>query len=302
MTGTLVMTEQGARPFSYPPEDRGVVNRRELERDLREALATGGLYLYWQPIVHCQTGRLHRFEALVRWDRPGTGPVAPSVFVPIAEALGLHQQLDLWVLRHALAEAAGWPSHIGVAVNISALWFDGEDLSRTVEALLAETGVDPGRLDLEVTERAFIANGAAAIRELAQLRASGIGVSLDDFGTGYSSLSYLRNVAFSSLKLDQLFIEGLGTCRRTEVITRAVLGMGAGLGMPVCAEGVAHQAQLEILQAYGCDEAQGYLIGRPGLLTPERLAIHMRLDRSTLFQGTASPDLPGNDRAMAALP
>ena len=267
---------------------RGAANRRELERDLREALATGQFHLHWQPIVNCITGRLLRFEALIRWDRPGTGPVAPATFVPIAESLGLHQQLDLWVLRNALQEAAHWPPAIRVAVNISALWFHGEDLSRAVEAVLLETGLDPGRLELEVTERVFIGNDVAAKKEFAQLRALGVGVSLDDFGTGFSSLSYLRTIAFDRLKLDWLFIEGLSTCRRTEIITRAVLQLGAGLGMEVCAEGVAHQAQLEILQAYQCDEVQGYLIARPGPMTPERMAIHQRLDRSSLFLGDAA--------------
>ncbi len=277
-----------APPEPLAPGARGVANRRELERDLREALAAGAFELHWQPIVNCITGRLLRFEALVRWDRPGTGPVAPATFVPIAEALGLHQQLDLWVLRHALQEAAHWPPAIRVAVNVSALWFHGEDLSRAVEAVLLETGLDPGRLELEVTERVFIGNDAAAKKEFAQLRALGVGVSLDDFGTGFSSLSYLRTIAFDRLKLDRLFIDGLSTCRRTEIITRAVLQLGAGLGMQVCAEGVAHQAQLEILQAYQCDEVQGYLIARPGPMTPEQMAIHQRLERSSLFLGEAA--------------
>ena len=283
-----IQGEAPAVPQPPAPGARGVANRRELERDLREALAAGGFDLHWQPIVNCITGRLLRFEALVRWDRPGTGPVAPATFVPIAEALGLHQQLDLWVLRHALQEAAHWPPAIGVAVNVSALWFHGEGLSRAVEAVLLETGLDPGRLELEVTERVFIGNDAAAKKEFAQLRALGVGVSLDDFGTGFSSLSYLQTIAFDRLKLDRLFIDGLSTCRRTEIITRAVLQLGAGLGMQVCAEGVAHQAQLEILQAYQCDEVQGYLIARPGPMTPERMAIQQRLDRSSLFLGEAA--------------
>lgn len=274
-------------PAPEPPasEARSAANRRELERDLREALAAGKFHLHWQPIVNCITGRLLRFEALIRWDRPGTGPVAPATFVPIAESLGLHQQLDLWVLRHALQEAARWPQALRVAVNVSALWFHGEDLSRAVESVLREGGLDPGRLELEVTERVFIGNDVAAKKEFAQLRALGVGVALDDFGTGFSSLSYLQDIAFDRLKLDRLFIDRLSTCRRTEIITRAVLQLGAGLGMEVCAEGVAHQAQLEILQAYECDEAQGYLIARPGPLTPERMAVHQRLDRSSLFLG-----------------
>jgi len=275
------------RPNILPsmPADRVAINRRELERDLREALDAGQFHLHWQPIVNCLTGVLHRFEALIRWDRPGTGKVSPATFVPIAEALGLFKQLDTWVLRTACAEALRWPLPYRAAVNISARWFQGEDLSRMVEAVLQESGFDPSRLEIEVTERVFIDNAGNAQRELAQLKALGVGLSLDDFGTGYSSLSYLRTIPFDKLKLDRLFIEDLGTCRRTEVITRAVLQLGAGLGMTVCAEGIAHQAQLEILQAYSCDEVQGYLIGRPGPLTPERLSLYTRLDRSSLFMG-----------------
>ena len=266
-------------------EDRVSSNRRELERDLREALDAGQLHLHWQPIVNCLTGVLQRFEALVRWNRPGCGKVSPATFVPIAEALGLHKQLDTWVLRAACAEAQRWPQPFRAAVNVSAYWFEGEDLSHAVEAALHETGLSPSRLEVEVTERVFIDNAGNAQRELAQLKAVGVGLSLDDFGTGYSSMSYLRTIPFDRLKLDRLFIENLGTCRRTEAITRAVLQLGAGLDMTVCAEGVAHQTQLEILQAYCCDEVQGYLIGRPGPLTPERFALHTRLDRSSLFMG-----------------
>jgi len=283
---TDLRPDEDASP-ALPPlsEDRVAANRRELERDLREALNAGQLHLHWQPIVNCLTGVLQRFEALVRWNRPGCGKVSPGTFVPIAEALGLYKQLDTWVLRAACAEAQRWPQALRAAVNVSAYWFEGEDLSHVVEAALHETGLNPSRLEIEVTERVFIDNAGNAQRELAQLKALGVGLSLDDFGTGYSSMSYLRTIPFDKLKLDRLFIENLGTCRRTEVITRAVLQLGAGLDMAVCAEGVAHQTQLEILQAYCCDEVQGYLIGRPGPLTPERFALHTRLDRSSLFMG-----------------
>ena len=282
--------ENDVTALSSTNEDRVSINRRELERDLQEALNAGQFHLHWQPIVNCLTGALQRFEALIRWNRPGCGKVSPATFVPIAEELGLYRQLDTWVLRTACAEALRWPQPYRAAVNISAYWFQGEDLSLAVEAALLESGLDPGRLEIEVTERVFIDNSGNARRELSQLKALGVGLSLDDFGTGYSSLSYLRTIPFDKLKLDRLFIENLGTCRRTEVITRAVLQLGAGLDMTVCAEGVAHQTQLEILQAYGCDEAQGYLIGRPGPLTPERFTLYTRLDRSSLFMGPELSD------------
>ena len=276
--------EHGGPPDSTrhdsPLRSRTADDRPKLERDLREAVLAGSLTIHWQPMVHCPTGRLHG---------PGAGLVSPATFIPIAEAIGLHRELDLWVLRHALAEAARWPGHMQVAVNVSALWFQDEGLTRAVAAALTESGLDPARLDLEVTERVFIGNDATALRECALLRALGVGLSLDDFGTGYSSLGYLQTFTFNKLKLDRMFIGRLGSCRRTEIITRAVLTMGAELDMTVCAEGVAHPSQLEMLQAYGCDEAQGYLIGRPGVLTPERMATHLQLDRSVLFQGHAPP-------------
>jgi EAL domain-containing protein (putative c-di-GMP-specific phosphodiesterase class I) len=265
-------------------QSRTTNDRPKLERDLREAVLAGGLTLHWQPMVHCPTGRLHGFEALARWDRPGAGLVSPATFVPVAEAIGLHRELDLWVLRHALAEAARWPGHMRAAVNVSALWFQGKGLSHAVAAALTEAGLDPARLDLEVTERLFIGDDAVALRECALLRALGVGLSLDDFGTGYSSLGYLQTFTFNKLKLDRMFIGRLGRCRRTEIITRAV--------------GVAHPSQLELLQAYGCDEAQGYLIGRPGVLTPERMAAHLQLGRSVLFQGQAPP----RNEGVAGLP
>lgn len=282
------------RPFLPAPD------RQCLECDLRQAIAEDAFHLHWQPIVHCLTGRLHRFEALVRWDRPGTGSVSPDVFAPVAEVLGIYRDLDLWVLRHAMAEAARWPKPVRVAINVSALWFHHDDLSAAVESLLDDTGLDPGRLELEVTERAFIGDDPAAVREFAQLRAMGVGLSLDDFGTGYSALSYLRSLAFTRLKLDRVFVEGLGSCRRTEVITRAVLAMGAGLGMRVCAEGVSDPGQLAILQAYGCDEAQGFLIGRPGPMTPSRMVACMRLDHGNLFQRPDLTAAPSAARAAAA--
>ena len=174
------------------------VLRRHLERDLRIAIHLGQFRMAWQPIVNCATGELYGFEALLRWDRPGHGPVSPSVFVPVAEDLGLHRQLDTWAMRAACAEAVRWPRPLRVAVNVSAGWFQSDDLSRVVESCLRTTGLEPSRLEIEVTERVFMETSGRAQAELGYLKALGVTLSLDDFGTGFSSMSYLRNISFWS--------------------------------------------------------------------------------------------------------
>ena len=266
-------------------------DRRGFERDLRQAIVEGQFDIKWQPIVDCVTGRLFGFEALLRWDRPGYGPVSPAVFVPVAERLGLHELVDGWVLRSACAAAAVWPVPLKVAVNVSAGWFQSDQLSHLVEACLRHTGLPPGRLEIEVTERVFMDNAGTALAELGHLKAIGVALSLDDFGTGFSSIGYLRTIVFDKLKLDRMFVEGLGTCRRTEVIVRSMLQLGAGLGMVVCAEGVEFESQLSILQAYRCDEVQGYLIGAPAALDRERIFEFDRLPESAMF---ISNDQPGS--------
>lgn len=269
------------------------VSRRALERDLRIAIHDGQFRMAWQPIVNCATGELYGFEALLRWDRPGHGPVSPSVFVPIAEALGLHRQLDTWAMRAACAEAVRWPRPLRVAVNVSAGWFQSDELSRLVESCLRASGLEASRLEIEVTERVFIEASGRVLAELGYLKALGITLSLDDFGTGFSSMSYLRNISFDKLKLDRMFVEGLGSCRRTEAIVRAMLQLGAGLGMVVCAEGVEQESQLGILQAYNCNEVQGYLIGRPDTLSPDRFTLCGQLDRNGMFMERGRSEATG---------
>lgn len=267
----------------------GVLPDRGMGPDLCAAIQAGQFHLAWQPIVNCATGELYGFEALLRWDRPGHGPVSPAVFVPVAEAMGLHRELDAWAMRAACTEAARWPRPLRVAVNVSAGWFQGDDLSLLVEDCLGATGLDPARLEIEVTERVFIEASSRAQAELSYLKAMGVSLSLDDFGTGFSAMSYLRNISFDKLKLDRMFVEGLGSCRRTEAIVRAMLHLGAGLGMVVCAEGVEQESQLGILQAYRCNEVQGYLIGRPDTLSHALFSSYGRLDQSEMFMEHSRP-------------
>jgi EAL domain-containing protein (putative c-di-GMP-specific phosphodiesterase class I) len=259
-----------------------------LERDVRAALDAGLFRIHWQPIVTCASGELLGFEALIRWDRPGFGPVSPGVFVPVIERLGLFRKLDTWVLRRACAAAARWPSHLRAGINVSACWFDGSGLTSTVAAALEESEIAPARLELEVSEAVVIASKSMAATELSRIKTLGVRLSLDDFGTGYASLGYLQEMPFDKLKLDQSFVRRLGQCRRTEAIVRAVLQLGAGLGMTVCAEGVERADQLAILQAYGCDEVQGYLIGYPERALPDMLDFYDRLDESAMFMAPAA--------------
>ena len=259
-----------------------------LEADVRVALDGGMFRIHWQPIVACATGELLGFEALIRWDRPGHGDVPPSRFVPVVERLGLFRKLDSWVLRQACEAAARWPVHLRACINVSACWFDGPGLPAVVAQALEESGIDPNRLELEVSEAVVIESKSTAATELARIKTLGVRLSLDDFGTGYASLGYLQEMPFDKLKLDQSFVRRLGEDRRTEAIVRAVLQLGAGLGMTVCAEGVERADQLAILQAYGCDEVQGFLIGHPERLLPDMLDFYDRLDESMMFMAPKS--------------
>ena len=269
--------------------DHGVISLGALERDVRAALDASNFRIHWQPIVACASGELRGFEALIRWDRPGHGNTAPSIFVPIIERLGLFRKLDTWVLKQACAAAARWPVHLRAGINVSACWFDGSGLTAAVAAALEESAIDPSRLELEVSESVVIANKSTAAGELARIKTLGVRLSLDDFGTGYASLGYLQEMPFDKLKLDQSFVRRLGEDRRTEAIVRAVLQLGSGLGMTVCAEGVERADQLAILQAYGCDEVQGFLIGHPERKLPNMLDFYDRLDESMMFMASEAP-------------
>lgn len=283
--------EEAGPPIDAGREDGPELAGRgdsSLEADLRQALDAGRFRIHWQPIVTCLSGELQGFEALVRWDRPGHGQVPPSVFVPLIEQLGLFRKLDAWVLRQACYAAARWPAHLRAAVNVSACWFDGSGLTATVAAALQETEIDPGRLELEVSEGVVIETKSTAALELARIKTLGVRLSLDDFGTGYASLGYLQEMPFDKLKLDQSFVRRLGQCRKTEAIVRAVLQLGSSLGMTICAEGVERPDQLAILQAYGCDEVQGYLIGYPERALPDMLDFYDRLDESMMFMAPAA--------------
>jgi diguanylate cyclase (GGDEF)-like protein len=254
---------RGSFRFFEPEMDARLQRRRILERDLREALAREAFEVYYQPIYSLDTDRICGFEALLRWNHPARGFVSPAEFIPIAEELGLIVPLGEWVLRRACEEAARWPDGLKVAVNVSAVQFTSASIVTAVREALRRTGLPGRRLELEITESVLVANPGATTAILHSLRALGVRVAMDDFGTGYSSLSYLRSFPFDKIKIDQSFVRDLCVKDGTDFIVRAVIGLGASLGMTTTAEGVETEAQLAQLRAEGCDEVQGYLFSRP---------------------------------------
>ncbi len=253
---------RGAIRFFTAVMDQQLRDRRGLERDLKSAIANGELSLAYQPQQH-GGGEVIGFEALARWHHPQRGNVPPAEFIPIAEESGLIGEIGEWVLREACREAASWGPALQVAVNVSAIQFRRGGLEQVVRTILDETGIAPQRLELEITEGVLIENVHHATQTLHRLKALGVRLALDDFGTGYSSLSYLQSFPLDRIKIDRTFISNLGRTDRALAIVRAVIGLAHGLGVPVLAEGIETPDQLATVVCEGCDDVQGYLIGRP---------------------------------------
>jgi EAL domain-containing protein (putative c-di-GMP-specific phosphodiesterase class I) len=240
--------------------------RRRLERDLRQAIDRDEFVLAWQPLSSATSREVTGFEVLLRWQHPSLGSIPPDVFIPVAEACGAITSIGAWVMRKACQEAARWTTPLRVAVNVSPLQVQqGQVFVEMVETVLANTGLQPWRLILEVTESVLIRDPESVLAALRRLKAAGVQVALDDFGTGYSSLATLRAFPFDKIKLDRSFIAGMTSdCGESGMaIVRAVLGLARGLGLPVVAEGVETADQLGILRDEGCQEVQGWLLGRP---------------------------------------
>jgi len=236
--------------------------RRRMEAELRRACERGEMAVHYQPLLEIASDQVVGFEALARWRWNGE-EISPAVFIPVAEESGSIVEIGRFVLREACREAAGWPAKLRVAVNISALQIQDGGLPDLVANALEETGLEAGRLELEVTESLLLANAEAATEVLARIRALGVTISLDDFGTGYSSLATLRMFPFDKIKLDRSFVNDLGRLGEAEAIVMAVLGLGRALDVSVVAEGVETEEQAAMLRAAGCSLLQGYLIGRP---------------------------------------
>ena len=248
-----------------PEMDLELRERRALEQDLQHAIALRQFALAWQPLA--RTGGQNEvtgFEVLLRWNHPERGLVPPDLFIPVAEACGVICAIGAWVLQEACREATTWPEPLKVAVNVSPIQVQqGEAFALMVEDALDRSGLDPCRLVLEVTEGVLIREPEQVLAALCRLKARGVAVALDDFGTGYSSLATLRAFPFDKIKIDRSFTFGVTDNGQDAAIVRAVLGLARGLGVPVVAEGVETEAQLLALQRDGCEEVQGWLIGRP---------------------------------------
>ena len=243
--------------------DHEAQRRRELEVALRRALVLKEFSVVYQPQYRIAGKILVGFESLVRWTTSDRGPISPVEFIPVAEQVGIIDQLGEWVLRTACTEAAGWPDELTVAVNLSPVQFRNSGLISAVASALAFSGLPPSRLDLEITEGALIEDADLTLSILRELKAMGVRISIDDFGTGYSSLSYLQKFPFDKIKIDRSFITTLETNTDSAAIVRAVTALGASLGMVTIAEGVETENQLRLVARDGCTQAQGYLTGRP---------------------------------------
>jgi diguanylate cyclase (GGDEF)-like protein len=253
---------RGTIRFFEAEMDQQIRKHHAIQLDLRGAIERNELELYFQPQARLQH-EIVAFEALLRWHHPVRGFVPPSTFVPLAEESGLIFGIGEWVLREACREAARWSNPLRVSVNLSPVQFRHGDLPSLVHAILLETGLPPARLELEVTEGVLINDFERTVSILRRLKSLGVRVAMDDFGTGYSSLSYLQAFPFDKIKIDQRFICNLEHDAQSATIVRAVIGLARGLNIPVLAEGVETQAQLNFLAAEHCDKVQGFLIGRP---------------------------------------
>ncbi len=241
--------------------------RRMIVDDLRHTVTSGLFDLHWQPISRADTLQISGYEALIRWTRSNGAALMPDEFIPLAETSGLIRKIDSTVLKLACSEAVRNEAR-RVSVNVSARWFRiaKSAFPDLVARVLAQTGLPPDHLTIELTERVLVEDAGRAMTTMRHLKSIGVRLALDDFGTGYSSLSYLEAFPFDIVKLDKAFVRGLGSNRRSEAVASAIIKLGHDLGMRICAEGVETEHQLEFLREESCDYVQGYLIGRPGLM------------------------------------
>jgi diguanylate cyclase (GGDEF)-like protein len=254
---------RGTYRFFEEEMDTSARRRRGMEQDLRSALINGEFELNYQPLVNLARDEIAGFEALLRWRHSERGLVSPADFIPVAEECGLIIPIGEWVLRQACADAAAWPDHIKVAVNLSPMQFKGRALVQSVVSAVAAAGISPNRLELEITESALLSDSEDTLAILRKLSDFGVRIAMDDFGTGYSSLRYLRSFPFDKIKIDKSFISGLFDGDSSLAIVRAISGLGRALDLSITAEGVETQEQLDVIRKEGCTEMQGFLFSKP---------------------------------------
>ena len=254
---------RGVHRFFHDRLLAGAKSRKRLEDDLREAVASGGFHLVYQPVVSTLDARIAGYEALLRWDHPERGLISPAEFVPVAEECGLIGAIGEWVLRTACVEAAGWPGSVRVAVNVSPIQFGSPAFPTLVTSALSQSGLAPGRLELEITEGVFLDETVESDKQFKALKALGVRLALDDFGTGYSSLGYLRTAPFDKIKIDQSFVRGAATPgNRNAAIVAAIVTLARTMGMETTAEGVELQDEIDLVRELGCSHIQGWVYGK----------------------------------------
>jgi predicted signal transduction protein with EAL and GGDEF domain len=254
---------RGTFRFFEPAMDLQMQTRRIIEQELRKALPAGEFELYYQPVVNLVSNEISGFEALLRWNHPEQGMIAPATFIPLAEEIGFIVPLGEWVIRQACAAAIRWPGDLRVAVNISAVQFRNPGLMQVIVGALANSGLDPTRLEIEITETVLLENKETTLDVLHQLRALGVRIAMDDFGTGYSSLTYLQCFPFDKIKIDRSFVKDIADNTGSLNIVRAVAALANGMGMTATAEGVETREQLDRIKSEGCTEMQGFLFSQP---------------------------------------
>ncbi|MEO0496423.1 MAG: bifunctional diguanylate cyclase/phosphodiesterase [Pseudomonadota bacterium] len=260
--------ETSLRRFDSSMAER-MQRRRQLERDMRAGINEGHFVLFYQPQLDLGTGELTGYEALIRWKHPVDGMISPGEFIPMAEETGMIKQLGRWVVEQACHDALHLPDHLSIAVNISALQFELDNVSDLVAETLATTGLPPHRLEIEVTESVLVDNREYVASELRAIGALGCGIAIDDFGTGYSSLTYLSEFPFTKIKIDRSFVIKMEENQQAGAIVSTIIALSQSLGAKTIAEGVETEAQATLLRAAGCQSVQGFLYGRPEPLQPE---------------------------------
>ena len=257
---------RGGHQFYRASMNASALSRLILESKLRRALEQGEFVLHYQPQVSLQNGAVVGFEGMVRWQEPELGLVGPDEFIPIAEETGLILSLGEWIVREACHQIAAWDARgvcpVPISVNLSPRHFRGQDLAARIEGILLETATPAQRLGIEITENVLLHDPDLAIETLGRLRALGVHIAFDDFGTGYSSLSYLRRLPADALKIDRSFLADITSEASAAALTASIVAMGIALGLRVVAEGVEEERQRQLLRAWGCHEAQGFLFGR----------------------------------------
>jgi diguanylate cyclase (GGDEF)-like protein len=291
---------RGSYSFFEKAMDEQVQTRRQLEDDLRTALAEGQFHLHFQPVVSAVDRAVKSFEALLRWRHPVRGDVPPSAFIPLAEEVGLIVPIGEWVIREACKQAAKWPRHIKVAVNVSAAQLKSAALVPTIADAIASSRITGSRLIVEVTETVMIGDTNQAIAILNAIRDQEITIAMDDFGTGYASLSYLHRFPFDKIKIDRSFVSELGKRDDSVAIVRAVISLAKALGIATVAEGVESEDQFDCLRTEGCDQIQGYLISRP--MPAEQVSTFLAEDSGSRAGSADSSAVPAKANPVGAPP